>query len=188
MTVVQSRPAGADAGRVLERAEGVCLLGQQQGSGYKVPPALVRRADGQVLQLTPLLHATLDAIDGQREVSEVADAASRTCGRTLHPDDVETLVNGQLRPLGLVTLVDGSQPAVHTANPLLALHPRVVVSGAERTRRVTAPFARLFNPVLVVAVTLALSPSPTGCSWTRVWHPPLTRRSPTPGCCWRCSE
>lgn len=40
-------------------ADGVQLLGPAQGSGYREPPALVRRADGQTIQLTPLLYAVL---------------------------------------------------------------------------------------------------------------------------------
>jgi hypothetical protein len=37
-------------------ADGVELISQSQGSGYRTPPALVRRADGQVIQLTQLLY------------------------------------------------------------------------------------------------------------------------------------
>ncbi len=38
------------------RVDGVELIGEMVGSGYRTPPALVRRGDGQVLQLTPLLY------------------------------------------------------------------------------------------------------------------------------------
>ena len=33
------------------RADGVQLIGEMEGSGYREPPALVRRGDGQVVQL-----------------------------------------------------------------------------------------------------------------------------------------
>lgn len=46
------------------RVDGVQLLGEMGGSGYRTPPALVRRADGQVLQLSPLLYLVLNAVDG----------------------------------------------------------------------------------------------------------------------------
>ena len=48
-----------------------------QGSGYRTPPALARRADGQTVQLTPLLYATLSALDGRRTYAEVAAAVAR---------------------------------------------------------------------------------------------------------------
>jgi putative peptide zinc metalloprotease protein len=118
---------------------------------------LVRRVDGQVLQLTPLLYAVLDAIDGRRDFDAVAETASAAAGRQLHGEDVRTLVDSQLRPLGLVCLADGSDPEMRKSNPLLALRPRIVLSRPEVTRRVTAPFAWLFNPVLVVVSTIAFA-------------------------------
>ena len=66
-------PATAVAGdQVLARAAGVQLLGEVPGSGYRNPPALVRRADGQVVTLTPLLQQVMHAVDGRRTVAEVA--------------------------------------------------------------------------------------------------------------------
>ena len=47
------------------RVDGVQLIGEMVGSGYRTPPALVRRGDGQVLQLTPLLYLVLNAVDGR---------------------------------------------------------------------------------------------------------------------------
>src|SRR5690348_11686104 len=116
-------------------APGVQLLGRQQGSGYVVPPALVRRGDGQVLQLTPLLYAVLEVVDGVRDVDGVADAASEACGRGLTADDVMTLVDQRLRPMGLVLMADGTQPEFAKSNPLLTLRPKFVVSNPRRTRR-----------------------------------------------------
>ncbi len=53
-------PTQADTvgGEVLRRADGVQLIGEMAGSGYRTPPALVRRTDGQTVQLTPLLYQT----------------------------------------------------------------------------------------------------------------------------------
>src|SRR3954465_3384934 len=138
-------------------APGTQLLGVQPGSGYVVPPALVRRGDGQVLQLTPLLYAVLDAVDGMRDADAVATATSQACGRGLAAEDVMTLVDQRLRPMGLVLLSDGTQPEFTKANPLLALRPKFVVSNPHRTRRVTAPFTPLFNPLLMVLVAIAFA-------------------------------
>src|SRR3954462_10226178 len=139
-----SAPPATAGGAVLARAEGVELLGEVPGSGYRRPPALARRADGQVVTLTPLLHQVLEAIDGRRTLDEVAEQASATSGRLVGPDDVAHLVDNPLRPLGLLKLADGTDPEVRRANPLLALRMRRVVTDPAVTRRITAPFAVLF--------------------------------------------
>ena len=136
-------------------AAGLELIGELAGSGYRRPPALVRRRDGQTLQLTRLLYLVLQAMDGQRDYDQLAAAVSTAFGRSVSGADVRTLVDGQLRPLGLVCRADGSEPEVRKANPLLALRFRWVLSDPGLTRRVTAPFARLFNPLLVLAVVVA---------------------------------
>jgi len=136
---------------------GTELFGVQRGSGYCVAPHLARRADGQVLQLTPLIYAVLDAVDGHRDIDEVARAAGSTLGRELHPEDVRQLIDDKLRPLGLVLGRDGTHPPMRRSNPLLALRARFVVAKPEVTRRITAPFAMLFNPAVVVVATLAFA-------------------------------
>ena len=97
----------------------------------------------------------LSAIDGRRSYDEVAEQVSAGYGTTVTADNVRTLVDDQLRPLGLLTKPDGSQPEVKKSNPLLALRFKYAVSDPERTRRITSPFARLFNPVLMAVVLLA---------------------------------
>jgi putative peptide zinc metalloprotease protein len=107
------------------------------------------------LQLTPLLYLVLEALDGRRSYGEVAAHVSEQTGRAVDATAVRTLVDSRLRPLGLARLADGSEPAVRKANPLLALRFRWVVSNPETTRRITAPFARLFNPVLALGIVAA---------------------------------
>jgi len=168
MTVVegpsspQDQPsAGSVSSEVPARADGVQLIGEMQGSGYRQAPALARRSDGQTIQLTPLVYLVLEAVDGLRSYSDVAIAVSERFGRTVSEENVRTLVEGQLRPSGLVVGADGSQPAVRKSNPLLALRFKYAVTDTDRTRRLTAPFTKLFNP-LVVSVVLALL---FGISW-----------------------
>jgi putative peptide zinc metalloprotease protein len=139
----------------LRRADGVELIGEMAGSGYKVPPSLVRRADGQTIQLTPLLYATLREIDGRRTSSEVAAALSESTGRNVNEDNVEHLVEQQLRPLGLLVRPDGSQPETKKRNPLLGLKLRYAVTDPDRTRRLTDPFRFLFRPWMVVPILTA---------------------------------
>ncbi|HET6818247.1 MAG TPA: hypothetical protein VFH66_13560 [Mycobacteriales bacterium] len=168
MTAVDRRPAGADTtqslptgtfpqGDVPVLVSGTELLGVQPGSGYVTPPHLVARADGGVLQLTPLLYAVLEAVDGERSLEQIARLVSGVSDYELHADDVEMLVEEKLRPLGLVLGRDGTHPPFKRTNPLLALRARFVVSKPEVTRRITAPFAVLFNPVLVVVSTIAFA-------------------------------
>src|SRR5687767_5294319 len=86
-----------------QRADGLQLIGHMKGSGYRVPPFLVRRTDGQTLQLTRLLYLTLEAIDGERDLEQVASAISDRFGRVVSADNVRSLLDDKLRPLGLVT-------------------------------------------------------------------------------------
>ncbi|MFM9275516.1 M50 family metallopeptidase [Pseudarthrobacter sp. NKDBFgelt] len=143
-------------------ADGVQLIGESEGSGYREPPSLVRRADGQTLQLTPLLYFVLEAIDGTRSVPEIAEHASAGSGRLISADNVRTLIDSQLLPLGLLRLADGSQPEVKKADPLLGMRFRYTVTDPVRTGKITAPFAALFNPLIVVAVTAAFL---AACWW-----------------------
>ncbi|MEN3345569.1 MAG: putative peptide zinc metalloprotease protein, partial [Arthrobacter sp.] len=110
------------------RADGIRLLGETAGSGYREPPSLVRRADGQTLQLTPVLYVILEAIDGTRSVADIAERASAKSGRLVSADNVRTLIDSQLLPLGLLQLADGSQPEVRKSDPLLGMRFRYTVT------------------------------------------------------------
>jgi putative peptide zinc metalloprotease protein len=150
-------PAGPDvpaAPVVLSRAGDLELLGPLEGSGYRNPPHLVRRSDGQTVQLTALLYLLLDAIDGRRDLSQLAAVLSERAGKRATPEQVLMLAEQKLRPAGLLREEDGSEPDVHRRRPLLALNFRYAVSDPEATRRITDPFTWLFRPA-VVAVVLA---------------------------------
>jgi putative peptide zinc metalloprotease protein len=143
------------------RADGVELLGRVSGSGYRRTPSLVRRADGQTIQVTPLLYQVLETIDGRRDYAEIAAAVSDRISRVADANDIRYLVEKKLRPLGVLRRSDGSQPNVKKANPLLALRLRKVVSNPEVTRRITAPLAALFRPQIVVPVLVAFAVTST---------------------------
>ena len=143
-------------------ADGVQLLGTAEGSGYREPPALARRADGQTLQLTPLLYAVLEAVDGSRSLGQIAEHASARSGRLITAGNVQTLMEKQLLPLGLLRLADGSEPEVKKASPLLGMRFRYAVTDPARTRTLTAPFAALFHPLIVLPVIAAFL---VACWW-----------------------
>ncbi len=144
-----ARPDATDKS-VPFRAADVVLLGEMAGSGYRSPPALVRRADGQMIQLTPLLYLVLEAIDGRRDYAQIADVVGRKCRRAVSAGNIEHLVT-KLRPLGLVRATDGSEPRPRKSNPLLGLQFRRAVTDPQRTRQITRPFAGLFRPFPVLA-------------------------------------
>ena len=137
------------------RPDGLELIGEMVGSGYRTPPSLVRREDGQTLQLTRLLYAVLDAVDGRRGYAEIAELVSARTGRTVAASDVEALVEQQLRPRGLLLQADGTSAALERSNPLTALRFKLAVTDAALTRRITDPFTVLFHwwiwlPLIVV--------------------------------------
>ena len=108
-----------------------------------------------MLSLTDLLYRVLEAVDGERGYDAIAEAVSAAYGRRITADDAHALVDGKLRPLGLVLLPDGREPELKRSAPLLGLRLRKAVTDPHATRRLTAPFAALFSPVLVVAVLTA---------------------------------
>lgn len=136
-------------------ATGVELLGAMAGSGYREAPALVRRADGQTVQVTPTLYALLESIDGERDAARLAEVLGDRIGMAVDPEQVTFLVEEKLRPLGVILGDDDREPVAAKANPLLALRCRYVVTGTERTDRITGPFTALFRPVVLWPVLVA---------------------------------
>ncbi|MDQ4035718.1 MAG: hypothetical protein M3153_07285 [Chloroflexota bacterium] len=136
------------------RPDGLELIGEMQGSGYRTPPALVRRRDGQTLQLTPLLYAVLEAVDGQRGYAEIAELVSARTGRRISSSDVEALVERQLRPRGLMLRADGTAAPLERSSPLTGLRLKVALTDQTLTRRLTDPFTVLFHPVVWLPLLL----------------------------------
>ncbi|HEV8116041.1 MAG TPA: hypothetical protein VGP53_07370, partial [Acidimicrobiales bacterium] len=152
--------------RAPARAPGVELLGELSGSGYNDAPSLVRRGDGQTLQVTRLLYQLLDLVNGERSVTGLAEELGQRCGKEVAPDDVVYLLEHKLAPLGLLAGADGSAPPLKKSTPLLGLKLKVVVSDPAVTRRVTGPFAWLFRRWVVVPVLAAFAVT---CWWV-LWE------------------
>jgi putative peptide zinc metalloprotease protein len=146
-----------EAATIPARADGLELLGEVAGSGHRRAPALARRADGQTVQLTPLLYSLLEAIDGKRGYAELAAAVGERIGKLATADQIRFLVEGKLRPLGLLQQPDGTEPTLQKANPLLALRLKFVVSNPAVTKRIAAPFAALFHLPIVLAVMIGFA-------------------------------
>lgn len=140
---------------VPELLDGVELIGEYDASGYRRAPALVRRGDGQILQLTPLLYATLGAIDGRRTLAELAEHLSSVIDRQVSTDNVRVLVEEKLCPLGVIRNRDGSEPEIKRSDPLLGLRLRATVLGERVANALAAPFAVLFHPLVALPATVA---------------------------------
>jgi putative peptide zinc metalloprotease protein len=132
-------------------AEGVELLGAYKDSGYSQPPSLIRRADGQVIQISPLLYQVACRLDGSRGPDAIAALVSTDLGRTLDAGQVRYLITAKLLPLGIVA-AEGVPRALPKASPLFALRARATLL-PERVVNLVALFLRpLFRWPVVVAV------------------------------------
>jgi putative peptide zinc metalloprotease protein len=133
-------------------ADGVELIGEYEGSGFKEPPSLARRSDGQVIQLPPLLYAVAAKADGQHTFESIADDVSREIGRGLDADQVQFLVDEKLRPIGILAAADGSSPKLEKPDPFLALRFRAAVISERMSDRLGLLFKPLFLPLVVLVV------------------------------------
>jgi putative peptide zinc metalloprotease protein len=143
------------------RPPGITLLGQVQGSGLTAPAFLVRRPDGQVIQLSHLLHTVVTRIDPRKSPDDLACAVSASYGRTLTVQGLQMLVETKLRPLGLVTDLDEKPEAARlqvlpSSTPLLSLGLRGTLFPERTVLRMADILAPLFNPVVVVVALVAL--------------------------------
>src|ERR1700753_2886290 len=105
-------------------AEGVELLGEFKDSGYSSPPSLVRRPDGQVIQLSRLLYLLARQLDGRRDPVDIADQLGGDLGLELTPGQICTLIVPKLAPLGIVAGQQTAEAGPPTAAPLLGLRAR----------------------------------------------------------------
>lgn len=136
-------------------ADGTELIGEYQGSGFQESRYILRRADGQVVQLPQLLYLLAGHLDGERDLAQVADLLSAQIGRDVQAEQVSYLLDNRLRPAGILAADPGSAqldaPATMRSDPLLALRFRVGVV----PERVSWVIAGIFRPFFYPAVLLA---------------------------------
>jgi putative peptide zinc metalloprotease protein len=142
---------------VLALADGVELIGKFEGSGYRRPPLLVRRGDGQMVQLTRLLYLVAEACDGRRDAQAVAAAVSARAGRRVSAGNVLHLAQEQLRPLGVLTQPDGTTPELPKRQALLSLRHRRPILPARAVNVLAALFSWLHvGPVKALLLAAVL--------------------------------
>ena len=133
-------------------ADGTELLGEFKNSGATAPPSLVRRADGQVIQLSRLVYLVASLLDGSRGPDVIAAKASAELGRTLSAEAAGYLISAKLAPLGIVA--SARPPAtLPTARPLLALKARATLLPATAADAAGAFLRPLFSWPVIAAVT-----------------------------------
>jgi putative peptide zinc metalloprotease protein len=148
--------AGAHGpGGVPRLTDGVELLGEYKDSGYSQPPSLVRRPDGQVIQMSALLYQVTSRIDGVRSAEAIGGLVSAGLGRTLTADQVRYLITAKLVPLGIVAGQD-APAAPPVASPLLALRARGTLLPERAVNIAGALLRPLFRWPVIVAVAAAV--------------------------------
>ncbi|MGI5531013.1 hypothetical protein ACQEVX_27615 [Streptomyces syringium] len=133
---------------------GMELVGEFEDSGYREPPHLVCRPDGQVVRLPTLLYQVVRALSAppaRQRTAAVAEELSRETGRQFTADHVAFLIDKKLAPLGITTYSDGSPPPpTPKSDPFLSFRFRVAVLPERVTWFLSGLFAWLFRPLLVV--------------------------------------
>jgi putative peptide zinc metalloprotease protein len=137
-------------------ADGVEPIGAFQGSARRDTPYLVRRGDGRMVELSPLLYVVVSSLDGHRQFPEIAASASAAVGRHISADNVEYLVDHKLRPLQLVAGTSAHRPAPSPPSGLLGLQLRFGVLPPPLVRAVATVLRPLFAPIVVVTALTSL--------------------------------
>jgi putative peptide zinc metalloprotease protein len=146
--------------------DGTELVGQREGSGLREPPFLVRRRDGQLIELSRLLYVIAQFMDG-RALGEIAKSAATRLEVRVTAEQVAYVAQEKLAPLGLVTYRDGRVPALRRRDALLALKFRVGVVPERAVNALASLMKPLFAPPVVIAALLALA----ACDvWLRMSH------------------
>ena len=137
--------------------EGLQLLGPVKGSGIREPTYLLRRQDGQIVQVSELLHLVVSAVVPGRTAKQVADVVSGAYGRTLTTDGLAHLVKERLQPLGLVEHAGTAATSqLPRARPILSLSLKGTLVPARAVRMLARPLAPAFWPPVVAAALVGV--------------------------------
>ena len=147
---------GAPARRHL--AAGTELLGVYEAAAFTQPQFLVRRGDGQVIQLTRLLYLVAAALAAApaATLDVIAAAVAAQLDRPVSADNVAYIIDNKLAPLGVIAADDPADVPLTQARPmLLGLRFRARVVPARLHRSLSAALRPLFWPPVVAAVVAA---------------------------------
>ncbi|MGW5201671.1 hypothetical protein [Streptomyces spiralis] len=155
-STVIAASASPNAAPVPRLSQGLQLLGEYQGSGFTERRYIVRRGDGQVIQLSRLLYLVVAGVDGVRDAEAISHRVSGRYGAEVSTENVVHLVEHKLTPLGITVPFDGDAQEVSAprSDLLLALRGHKVIFHEAQVARIAAALAWLHHP-LVVALVLA---------------------------------
>jgi putative peptide zinc metalloprotease protein len=146
--------------------DGTELIGQAAGSGLREPPYLVRRCDGQVVQLSQLLYVLARHMDG-RDLDTIAESASSDLQLRVSPQQTAHAAEYKLAPLGLVAYRDGSTAKLERRNAMLGLRFRAAIV----PERAVNVLARLFGPLFLAPIVVAALAALVACdAWLASAH------------------
>lgn len=128
------------------------LLGCSQSSGLREPPYLIRRPDGQVVQLSRLLYLVASHARPGRELPEIGARAGVELDLRITPDQVRYLLEKKLHPLGVVAGPGGEAPQLQRLQPMFGLRYRVGVVPPRVVDRIARLLSPLFLPPVIAAV------------------------------------
>jgi putative peptide zinc metalloprotease protein len=151
----EPRPAGGDPAVWPRLLAGTELIGQAAGSGLREAPYLVRRCDGQIVQLSGLLHEIASCMDG-RDLAAIAESVSTRVDLRISPSQVAYVAEQKLFPLGLIAQRDGSAPVLERRTALLALKFRAGLVPPRVVNALAVSLQPLFWPPVVIATLAAL--------------------------------
>ncbi|MFC6595186.1 hypothetical protein [Kitasatospora paranensis] len=136
---------------------GLRLHGEYQGGGFTEPRYLARRGDGQVVQLTLLLHLVAGSIDGTRDTGAIAHQVSARYGREVSAENIDYLIEHKLRPMGITAPPGGAGTLADAprSDLLLALTGRRVLLRERQVVRIARSLAWLHRPWVSAAVLTA---------------------------------
>lgn len=137
-------------------AEGLEFCGEFEDSGYREAPWIIRRADGQMLQLPKLLYRVAEAIEHSSSWEELQRTLSDEEGARIDVEDLRFIVDRKLVPLGVIALANGAEQQLGTIDPMLALKYRFTLVPASVVRRVASALRFLYAKPIVIAVVLTL--------------------------------
>jgi putative peptide zinc metalloprotease protein len=147
--IADAGPRLADPPRL---ADGTELMGEFRDSGDSQPPSLVRRPDGQVIQMSKLLYLTAAALDGHRDDAAIAAIVSAGLGKTLTAAQARYLITAKLAPLGVLA-VTGTPTPGPAASQLLTLKARATLLPDRAAAAAGTLLRPLFRPPVIAAVT-----------------------------------
>jgi putative peptide zinc metalloprotease protein len=141
-------------------AAGLRLHGEYQGSGFTEAKYIARRGDGQVVQLSRLLHLVAGCIDGVSDTERISHRVSGLYGREVSEENIAYLVEQKLQPLGVTVPFDQEDDEVTEAprsDLLLALKGHKVMFNEAQVNRIGRSLAWLHRPLMVVLVLASMA-------------------------------